>query len=408
MKNIGDMAIRNVALKLVDESMEDKQIKLLCESDIKFPIQYKKAKKWMQSYAPYGYAIRGENVPQSLGVKLGRSLYIILLSFYFFLLSLLSSSFLPKKGFFKYIDWIYQSDVIIAMGGGYLITANKYSDYFGILLNILPLIIAKMYGKKMIFLPMSFGPFASQLQQEIVGSVVNNSLFMSREEISTVLVKKYNKSVVEIPDLALMEWKKHSYAHRQRYYVLTFRQTLDDPMKQDEFEKEIAKMIRHIWEKLKYKCIFIPMAFNPIEENDLVVASRIQRHLQGSSYFQIHSVKTPDEAKHILSRAKFSICNRLHSAILSSTVFTPFITISYAHKTIGFMRMLTLSEWNISMKKVKSEQLLAKLNELLQKKNYEKYILILQKKRLEVLDQKSNFQALLKENLQERRKTLYA
>jgi len=373
--NIGDMAIRNSALNILEESLGINDFYLLCESKEDFPIQSNIKSKLNIEWAPYGYAIRANDKPLYLFIKFFRFIKILSISIFYAFLGMLNINFLPKKGFYKYIRLIAESESVIAMGGGYFITSQPVKDFFGICLNVLPILIAKVYKKKIVILPSSFGPFALKIHELITGYAVKNTLFMARENISLNYVTKYCNNTKYIPDLALYDWGKESKAENKDYYVLTFREGLVfNKQKQIKVENEIVKFIKKIWEQHKLYCIFIPIASNPIEENDLVVANRLEKLIGSQKIFKICSPKSPEEVKNILINAKFSICNRLHSAILSATVYTPFITISYAHKTNGFMKSFGLEEWNIDMQDITFTILIDKFNKLLSKQNYQSFI----------------------------------
>lgn len=378
MRNIGDMAIRNAGLTIVEEALGVNKFFLLCESKIDFPIQANIKSYVNIEYAPYGYAIKSKNKPASLFIKSIRLLVIITKSLFYTFLGLINNNLLPKKGFYKYIRLIKESELVIAMGGGYFITSDSVKDFFGICLNALPIYIAKFFRKKVIVLPSSFGPFASNIHEMIAGYAIKNTLFMAREEISLEYVKKYCINAKNIPDLALYDWKGIKNRRKKDYFVLTLRQGLGmSQNKQDTIEQDIAKCVIEVWKKYKLPCIFIPMASNLIEENDLIVAKRLEKLINNSQIFSIKFPKNPVEAKKILRNAKLSVCNRLHSAILSATEYTPFITISYAHKTIGFMKFFGLDEWNINMSEVNYKILMNKLDKIFIESNHKKVVGVL-------------------------------
>ncbi|MBI1862736.1 polysaccharide pyruvyl transferase family protein [Candidatus Microgenomates bacterium] len=374
-KNIGDMAIRNSALEILEEAFGINSFTFLCESIEDFPIKAKIKSKFEKHYAPYGYAIRAtaKTVPQIM--KFMRFMGIVILSASYALLGLISQKLIPKKGFYRYIEDLKNADLVVAMGGGYFITSDAVKDFFGIGLNLLPFYIAKLYKKKIIILPSSFGPFASSVHEQLAGNAVKNTLFMVREEISLKLAKKYNTRSVFIPDLALYDWKDDVDRKTDNYFVLTLRTGLtfghDHQLK---VEKEIVTFVQEVYTKWGFRCKFIPMASNVIEENDLIVATRINNAIFDKRIFHLERVNTPADVKRILKHAQFSVCNRLHSAILSATVYTPFITMSYAHKTLGFMDNFNLKKWNLAMNIVSSNTLLNSVADLMKQKNKRTYI----------------------------------
>lgn len=286
------------------------------------------------------------------------------------------------------------------MGGGYFISRNKYSDFFGILLTLLPILVAKIYKKRIIFLPISFGQFANIYHEKIIYAAIKNTTIISRDKKSLFRLKMLDKvqhklKLYYIPDLVLFyNWIKLNKHINNKYIVLTGLEWLPHN-EQLAFEDEIAKIIHYIWNIYRLKTIFIPMVWNEIEDNDNNVAFRIKNQLGTNNYYQIANIKNPKEAQELLINAKFSICNRLHSAILSTTTLTPFITIAYGIKTTNFLRDFKLGEWNIEMKQLTFHNLKNKIDKLLVKKFYSKYQNQLLENRKELKIYKNNLNDIL-------------
>jgi colanic acid/amylovoran biosynthesis protein len=382
--NLGDNAIRNVGLDIIDEAIPEKELSLLCETVENFPIQTKRTIEYRKEYAPYGYAIRSEGTAQPLWKKALRFGDIVFASIAYALLGKRWPSVIPENDMYRYITWLKEADLIIAMGGGYFITAKPLSDLFGIGLNILPMAIAtKIFRKPLVLMPMSFGPFATGWHERLTAWAIAGSTFMSREEISTAALAKYSDiHVVQTPDLVALEWRDPHKGPKENYFVLTFREVLSgDAATQTALEAEVARFIFRMHQTYGLTCVFLPSAANPIEENDIPVGERIGTQVGNPDIYRIHQAKTPDEARDLLAKARFSACNRLHSAILSATVFTPFFTMSYAHKTVGFLRMMGLEEWNIGMGDVQAEDLVQKADVLMDRKTNERFINQLRKMR---------------------------
>lgn len=207
--NLGDQAIRNSGIKLLGETFKDSKFYLLCESIKEFPIKIPKGISTEVQYAPYGYAIDTEGKAHSLSKKMMLFLFILCGSLILLILSKVLPDFLPKKGFFSYINHIRTAEVVFLMGGGYLVTKYHITDFFGIILNSIPLYIAKFFNKKIIILPISFGPFANSFHEFIIGKAINNTLLYCRDKISLSFAKKHNPQAKYMPDLALYEWREY-------------------------------------------------------------------------------------------------------------------------------------------------------------------------------------------------------
>lgn len=381
--NLGDNAIRNSALRLLNDTFPKETMYLLVESYPDFPIQVSFDSNVKQDISVYGYGISSEGKPKSIFIKLFRLIWIIAGTIALLALSYCSSVFLPKRGVFSYVRNIKNANLIVGMGGGYFMSTNPYTDFFGTILNVLPLLVARFYRKTIVILPISFGPFAHPLHEKITGYAVATAQVICRDKITLKKVEKYATNSLFLPDMALYDWDEQKNVTRQPYYTLSCREYLKG--NQSIAEKELAKFIDLLWTKHKLKCVFIPTAANPIEENDILVAERIQSYVAHKNSFSINVPKSPAKMKDVLEQSQFSICNRMHHAILSATVYTPFISIAYQHKTIGFLEYLELTEWNQDMDKLDAGKLVAKVESLLDKKTYKSFIDHLKHKRPEVL-----------------------
>ena len=158
-----------------------------------------------------------------------------------------------------------------------------------------------------------------------------------------------------------------------KYYVLTIKDYLPQP-EQEAIESEFILYIKHMWDKHKMSCIFIPTGANPIEENDVPVGERIAAQIKNNKVFAMEIPKTPEETKRIIRGAKFAMCTRMHSAIFAVTEFIPFIAIAYEHKSIGLLESLSLSKWHIRMTQVTCSELYSMTKKLLNKQTYANFI----------------------------------
>lgn len=353
--NLGDQAIRHSALKLITEIYPQSKITLLTETITEFADEKFVATADAEFlYSPYGYVIHSDtDLPKSPFHKLLRFLTVLLGSLIAMIVAKFTQAPIFRNGFLNYVHKIQRADVVILMGGGYLVTRNRYRDLLGLILNVIPIGVASFLGKKIIILPISFGPFYSKLHQRIAGYFLAQCHVTCRDEISLSLAMKYNKTSQLFPDLALYEWSKPNKKIHENsdYFVLTIKDYYS-LQQQVEIEKEFIKFVTYVWEHERLRCVFIPTATNPIEENDLPVGMRMEATL-GNDYFSVKKCRSASEATNILAGAKFSVCTRMHSAIFSALSFTPFIAIAYEHKVSGLMKLLKLERWQIPMKSVR-------------------------------------------------------
>lgn len=347
-KNIGDGAILESAIRIINKAIPKNRIDVHTSTYLFEKINSLPS---IRTYInPYGSVIQSKKNPISDYKKIVRFIHVLIVSLGYSLLGKFFPRFLPTDGNFSYIKSLKEADVVLGIGGGYFRTKNKYKDYFGLSLILLPIFIAHLYKKRILYLPVSFGNFASGLQKRIAFYFLNSDKIIFRDQISLQELTRLRKQSVEeelIPDLALFDVHK-ILLKKGGYIVLTARQWLRKD-KQNQFEQELAKFVVYVWKRYKLKTIFIPMAWNESEDDDTEVGLRIKHIINNTAIFEIKQARTPFVVKELLSGAYVSICTRMHSAILATIVKTPFITIAYEHKTLGFLKHFGLEEWNIDI-----------------------------------------------------------
>lgn len=363
--NLGDGAILDSAVRVVNKAVKDSSIAIHTATFFSLSRGDSSVRTYLN---PYGVAIKTDDKPITDAMKIFRFTKVITISLFYSLLGKFSPKMLPH-GDYEFIKSLQEADVVLGMGGGYFRTKSIFKDYFGLLLTLLPILIAHIYNKRILYLPMSYGNFASPLQEKIVFRTIKDDSIILRDEIS---LKEYRKNTYKkmsthlIPDLALFDNFKSNSNSKSQYITLTARLWMNSTQ-QKKYEKELALFIDYVWDKYKLKTVFIPMVWNKKEEDDKRVALRLQKILKNKTILEIKSVQTPDEVKELLANAQVAVCTRMHSAILSTIVKTPFIPIAYEHKMVGFLKHLGLAEWNINIQDLTFELLKVKFDNLVGK-----------------------------------------
>lgn len=347
-QNIGDGAILDESLRIITEAYKKEISFDIHTANLNSVHLIDYDKKLLKPFLnPYGIAIKA-NRKINDAQKIIRFIKIYIISYGLVYLSKIFPNILPKTGDYSYIYSLKNSDKVFSVGGGYLRTKSKYKDLFGFLLTILSIRIAHFYHKKIIFLPMSFGNFASKFHEHIAYASVRNDALFIREIISYEILKKRKVNELFLaPDMALLSNYKKIHK-RTDQIVITAREWLSKK-EQNKYESELSKVIDYVWEKYKLKSVFIPMVWNSSEEHDAEVARRIHKKIKNKHIFSILNINNPKQVKEILSKSKMALCTRMHSAILSYGTFTPFISIAYEHKTNGILRMLNLKKFNLNI-----------------------------------------------------------
>jgi colanic acid/amylovoran biosynthesis protein len=380
-KNIGDATILNVAVDLIKQAYKkDFSISVLCESESSIQNSLGTEKNIKAFQLPYGYAIRSTARKLTSSKKIFRFINIFLLTTIIITINILFKTRLTNSGFYSYISAIKDADIVIGMGGGYFI-AQSTKDYFGLLLTLLPVYVAKIYKKKIIFLPISFGPFSDKYQEKITYQALTNTTVIARDKITLNILKKLDQNgrikLSYAPDLALFFNIRKNNIHSKlssSYITLTAREWFLDQNKQQAFETALTKFIENVWSKYQLKTQFIPMAKSEIEDNDVNLADRISSKLKNKKILYIVKPNGIIHVQNILKNARIAVCTRMHSAILSATVSTPFIAIGYGHKTLGLVRNLGLTKWYVDINNVSYNNLTALFDKLMSKGHYNQFV----------------------------------
>lgn len=401
-KNIGDGAIQESALNFLNKLVDKEDtLSLLSVDDYEYEKSLRFNAKIIQHQLPYGYAIKSSSKPLPQINKIYRFTKILTMSFCYTFLAKINKRYLSQKTQYAYIRAIIDADVVIGMGGGYLTSRYGFTDNFGLLLTLLPIYIAKQYHKKIIFLPLTFGPFANATHTKMTHKILANTTVFCRDrnslqKIKKLNSKKYSVKTIYTPDLVLFldSPVKNKIDNDDNYYVITAREWFE---KKDQkyYERELRKAIQKNWDEKKLKAIFIPMAYNAIEDDDRRVANRINSKLHNKDIFTIANPSSSKEVQEILQSAQFAICTRMHSAIFSFTTETPFITIAYSPKTNHFLKDFGLSKWNINIEEFNARLLDHKIDKLTEKKNYDGFIDLIKIHKSRLNEQKQEFQAML-------------
>lgn len=379
-KNLGDAAILKVAVDFIIEAFNNKcQLSTLSESgEVKTSLG-NFSNKVSAFQLPYGFAIKSTSGKVPILTKFIRFFYIIFGSLILIFSNNLFNTKLPKSGFFSYINAIKESQLIVGIGGGYFIT-KSIKDYFGLTLTVLPVFIAKIYKKRIIFLPISFGPFAYRHQEWLCYQSLKNTVIMARDNISLNQIRTVDKSgsIISffVPDLALFlkpQYEEYNTFNESSYITLTAREWLSTKTKQEYYENSLSKFIDNIWDKYKISTKFVVMSQNKSEDDDNEIGQRIGKRIIHKKSYRVLTPKNVNDAQRIYANAKIAVCTRMHSAIFSSTVNTPFIVIGYGHKSLGFVENLKIKKWYIDINEVSDSNLFQIFNKLIKAQHYNKF-----------------------------------
>lgn len=277
--------------------------------------------------------------------------------------------FLFSKSLSNKIREYNKFDLVIACGGGYLLTRTN-GGILPLMLFAYDFYISKIFNKPYILYNQSIGPFYKKWHSNLIKPfLINSKKIILREEISFKRLKKLNFSnIVLSSDIAFnletTETKilnNHSFSTQNLNFGLTVRNWLA-PNQQLIYEKEIASfIIKTLSNEKNAFFYFIPQViFSNMNDDDLVISNKIFELIpkeHKSRVVVLNMNLNPKELKYIISQMNYFVGTRMHSNIFALSSLTKTIAIAYEPKTTGIMKMLKLSSYVINMEDVDSDKL---------------------------------------------------
>lgn len=283
------------------------------------------------------------------------------------------------------------SDLVVAVGGGYLRGKNNVEESINLLYLLLPLIVGKILRKKVILHAQSIGAFGNIFQEKSVGFILKYmDLILVREDYSlkkTLKMDIQKSKIIRTGDAAFLfsaghvdevSIKKAIERKANKVLGLTVRKWLDGK-RQHQYEKAIAAFVTYVVREKKMDVVFIPQVTTSVYgDDDTKAAADIIQILPNDVH--VTNVIQPyshHELKALYSQLDFLVGTRLHSVIFSITSGIPAIAIQYEYKTGGILKDLLLSDWVIKIEDITVEILIEKFNALINnEKEYKKNLQI--------------------------------
>jgi colanic acid/amylovoran biosynthesis protein len=285
-------------------------------------------------------------------------------------------------------------DLVIACGGGYIMTSNKsylterIFMYRDVDVFCYDFYLAKLFNKPYLLYNQSVGPFYNKKDEKIIlKHLYNSKIIICREEITYSRLQKMGlKNILLGADIAFkLKSSKcdilnnYNYSKNNLNIGITVRDWLTTK-KQNKYELEIANFINTIIKIYNNANIyFMPQViFERSGDNDLKISKRILNKIQDTYKYNIHVITEdlhPSELKYVISKMNYFIGTRMHSNIYSLSSYVKTIAIAYELKTIGIMEMLNLKHYTIPMSDLTKNLLLDKFHELKNDKEYQSILL---------------------------------
>lgn len=286
----------------------------------------------------------------------------------------------------KSLEIYENSDIAFVKGGGFLHSyggiVNTYSNFY----DLYPVILAQKMGKKVYFMPNSFGPFLSPGAGKLIKRVLNKcELVTCRESISQEMLK--NELAVNsklFPDLAFflemdknlneqqMKKFKACLSSSKKNIALTIRPYrfpgAENPEKSYEnYKQAICDFVRYLSDN-NYHAVLIEHTFSGnTHEQDMSCINEVAEMLDDSVDYSVYSdlSLTCRQLKYIYSNFDYIVGTRFHSIIFSLAAKVPAIAITYGgNKGQGIMNDIGLSEYTLPIDELNASSLIDLFNKI--------------------------------------------
>jgi colanic acid/amylovoran biosynthesis protein len=266
---------------------------------------------------------------------------------------------------------IRRADLVVGLGGGYVIGPASLAGTLNVAFVLLPLAVASRLDKAVVLAPQSYGPFASGLQRRMARRVLRRIEHIEvREDTSRDVLRRLGIDPAHLhrgvdtafagvePSSAEVVEHLHAPGNAAGPLVgITARQWLD-PAGQAGYETALARFVDWLITERGARVTLIPqVTADDQDDDDRAVSRRIAR------LCTTHPTVVDDQFDHRVLRRCYGeldylIGTRFHSVIFALTARVPAIAIEYEHKTSGIMRDLGLSKWVIPIGGVTSDRLI--------------------------------------------------
>lgn len=286
------------------------------------------------------------------------------------------------------IRLIQESHLCISIG------AERLNDNFFLALpySLFSLWVIKSYKKKLILFPQTVGPFYFRISRFFVRKILNKcDLIYARDKKSLTLLRSLNikeRKLKFVSDIALLQKKApvnevKDICKKENVPVNEGKLAGVSALRWSYFKSKggsnyeqyiqaIADACDHLIENKGYHVVFVPtnVKINGCREDDIATAREVLEAMANKNKVTlISSLYTPAQIKGIFSLMDIFIATRMHACILSTSVFTPTVSINYQFKLNEYMKLIGMEDYSLDIDVVSSERLLPMVDNLCMNKD---------------------------------------
>jgi colanic acid/amylovoran biosynthesis protein len=295
----------------------------------------------------------------------------------------------------RLIQAVRRSDLVLSCGGGYFYSYRSVLPGTTFWQNVLHAYLATALHKPLIFLPQSFGPFASSLARRGVRHLLERMSVVHifpREEVSHRLLRQMlgeamQAKITLCPDMAFYLTEGELSPIRQGEAPDLPQPTLmmnlrewafpeaEDPAsrraKRADYLEAMVAVAHCFVQRYRGGVVVVPQALgpDPSEDDRGICMEFYQRLCRDISTGGVVHYREPETSSlsgylELLSQATILVGTRLHSCILALSVGVPVVSVGYQQKSQGTLDLLGLGRFNANMSDVTSAWLLAAVDEI--------------------------------------------
>ncbi|WP_149524366.1 polysaccharide pyruvyl transferase family protein [Sphingobacterium hotanense] len=311
----------------------------------------------------------------------------------------------------KTVEIFSKCHTVFVKGGGFIHAHGERTAPYVIWYLLFYVNLAKSLGKKVVFLPNSYGPFEGLfVKEQVIAAFSKMELKLAREHISAqALGDLLDEPIKILPDLGfyLQPKSKEFGANVLREYLQRDNQKLkvgitirpwrfpgksNSDLLYEKYIQSIFSLVKQLVSR-NYQVLFFNQSMGPnTHEDDRNAIRYLTQKLDKNDFIWVDKNFTCEELKSVYSNLDFFVGTRFHSVIFSMTSCVPSIAIAYGgNKGRGIMQDFNLSEYVIHIDDVNKEDLLEMFLRLEQNKDLviktlQERVKTLENKRIETIE----------------------
>lgn len=287
----------------------------------------------------------------------------------------------------RLIRAVRHSDLVLSCGGGYFYSYRSLLPGTTFWQNVVHAYLAAVLHKPLIFLPQSFGPFASALAWRGVRHLLEGTSVLyvfAREEISYHLLRQMLGQPKEAriglcPDMAFYLAAGELSLPRGDEAPEAARPTLvmnlrewafpgarDPAARREGYMQAMLAAAHHFVRHYGGQVVVVPQALGPDPaEDDRGICEEFCRRARTlpaaaqAVHYRDPETSSLTEYLALLAGARLLVGTRLHSCILALLSGVPALSVGYQYKSQGTLDLLGLGHLNLDIQDLEADRLLA-------------------------------------------------